>query len=95
MSSNDREGRDGLTLDDYLRIPYIIESYSIENAAGQWVRRVEHPELPGCAVESPSIVEGIDALDARRVEVITGLHARGARIPAPRPPLPHRAAASG
>lgn len=88
MSLSNAEGRADLALEDYLRIPYVIESYSVEDSAGCWLRRVEHPELPECAVDSLSVVDAMCALKRRRVEVITELYARGARIPAPRPPLP-------
>jgi hypothetical protein len=80
---------DGLDRDAYLRIPYIIEASSVEHAGQVWKRRAEHIELPDCAVEADTIVEALELLEARRVDVIDGLLAAGQRPPVPRPPLPH------
>jgi hypothetical protein len=62
---------------DYLRVPYIVTAQSLPRPDGSWVRRVEHPELPDCVVEAESIIEALDRLDQRRVQVVIGLLAGG------------------
>jgi hypothetical protein len=54
---------------------------------GGWIRRTEHPELPGCAVEALSAVEGLGRLDRERRRVLAALWESGATIPVPRAPL--------
>jgi predicted RNase H-like HicB family nuclease len=54
---------------------------------GEWLRRAEYPELPGCAAEAPSVVEAIEKLEDERRRVIRQLWDRGTPIPVPRPPL--------
>jgi predicted RNase H-like HicB family nuclease len=70
----------------YEAVPYVIAVETVLRN-GQWLRRAEHPELPGCAVEAPSAVEAIEQLDEVRRQVIRTLWERGAEIPVPRPPL--------
>jgi predicted RNase H-like HicB family nuclease len=69
---------------DYLRVPYMVTAQSVETADGTWVRRVEHPELPGCAAEAASITEALRLLDVRRIEVVLDLLSEGGRPPANR-----------
>jgi predicted RNase H-like HicB family nuclease len=54
---------------------------------GEWLRRAEHPELPGCVAEASSAVEALDRLAEERHRVLRRLWDRGAPIPVPRPPL--------
>ncbi len=67
-------------------MPYLLVLESIERE-GQWLRRAEHPELPGCAAEAPSALEALDRLDLERRRVLRHLWDLGAAIPVPRPPL--------
>ena len=70
----------------YEAVPYLLVVESIERA-GEWLRRAEHPELPGCRVEAPSAVEAIEKLEQARLSLLRQLWDRGAPIPVPRPPL--------
>src|SRR5262249_44206346 len=54
---------------------------------GQWLRRAEHPELPGCVVEAPSAVEALEELERERRRGLRRLWDAGGIIPVPRPPL--------
>ena len=76
----------GQTLDYYDHVPYLLAVESVQRD-GEWLRRAEYPELPGCAVEAPSAVEAIEKLEDERRRVIRQLWDRGAPIPVPRPPL--------
>ena len=70
----------------YEAVPYLLVVESVERG-GQWVRRAEHPELPGCFAEAASAVEAIEKLDVQRLRLLRQLWDRGAPIPVPRPPL--------
>jgi predicted RNase H-like HicB family nuclease len=72
--------------DYYAAVPYLLVIESIERD-GEWVRRAEHPELPGCVAEAPSALEALDRLERERARVLRQLWDRGASIPVPRPPL--------
>jgi len=73
-------------LDYYEAVPYVLVMDSVERG-GEWLRRAEYPELPGCVVEAPSALEAIEQLEQERVRLLRHLWARGAQIPVPRPPL--------
>ena len=78
----------------YEAVPYLLVIESVERG-GEWLRRAEHPELPGCAAEAPSAVEAMERLEEERRRVLRRLWQSGAPIPVPRPPLrASRAAAS-
>ena len=70
----------------YEAVPYLLVLESIERG-GQWLRRAEHPELPGCVAEAPSALEALDQLEQARLRVLRQMWDRGASIPVPRPPL--------
>jgi hypothetical protein len=69
-------------------VPYLLVLESVERG-GEWLRRAEHPELPGCVAEAPSALEALDQLERERLRVLRQLWDRGAVIPVPRPPLRH------
>ena len=71
----------------YLAIPYMLAVESVEKPDGDWVRRAEYPELPGCFAEATSAVEAIEALERERRRVLRRLWDHGRPIPVPRPPL--------
>jgi hypothetical protein len=73
---------------DYLRVPYVLESRSIERADGTWARRADYIELPGCAAEAESIIDAIDAADILRVRLLLRMWRDGDSPPLPRMPLP-------
>jgi hypothetical protein len=70
----------------YQAIPYLLVLESVERG-GEWVRRAEYPELPGCAAESPSAIDAIDQLERERLRVLHAMWVGGEPIPVPRPPL--------
>jgi len=70
----------------YEAVPYLLVMESIERD-GQWLRRAEYPELPGCVVEALSAVEALEQLERERLRLLRQLWTRGASIPVPRPPL--------
>jgi predicted RNase H-like HicB family nuclease len=70
----------------YEAVPYLVVLESVERG-GEWLRRAEHPELPGCVAEAPSALEALDQLDQARLRMLRQLWDRGAAIPVPRPPL--------
>ena len=73
-------------LENYEGVPYLLVIESVERG-GDWIRRAEHPELPGCAAEAHYAAEAIEKLDRERRRVLRELWDRGASIPVPRPPL--------
>jgi predicted RNase H-like HicB family nuclease len=75
-----------LDLAYYDAVPYVLAVESVERD-GEWLRRAEYPELPGCAAEASSVVEAIEKLEDERRRVIRQLWDQGAAIPVPRPPL--------
>ena len=84
MGATEGEGRPDLAY--YEAVPYLLVLESVERG-GEWLRRAEHPELPGCVVEAPSAVEALDKLEEERRRMLRQLWHRGADIPVPRPPL--------
>ena len=70
----------------YEAVPYLLVVESIERG-GEWLRRAEHPELPGCVAESASAVEALERLERERLSTLRRLWQSGEAIPVPRPPL--------
>jgi predicted RNase H-like HicB family nuclease len=70
----------------YEAVPYVLVLESVERE-GEWLRRAEYPELPGCAAEAVSALEAIDKLEGERRRLLRDMWERGAPIPVPRPPL--------
>jgi predicted RNase H-like HicB family nuclease len=70
----------------YGAVPYLLVLESVERD-GAWLRRAEHPELPGCAAEAATALDAIDKLDTARLALLREMWACGAAIPVPRPPL--------
>jgi len=70
----------------YEAVPYLLVLETVERS-GEWLRRAEHPELPGCVAEAPSALEALDQLEKARLRVLRQMWDRGASIPVPRPPL--------
>ena len=73
----------------YEAVPYLLVIESVQRG-NEWLRRAEHPELPGCRVEAPSAVEAMERLEQARLSLLRQLWDRGAPIPVPRPPLARR-----
>ena len=69
-----------------LAVPYVVVMYAVEQG-GEWLRRAEYPELPGCSVIAPTALEAMDELETLRVRIIVDMQQRGELPPRPRPPL--------
>jgi len=82
----ERESDDVRDLAYYEAVPYLLVVESVERG-GQWLRRAEYPELPGCFAEAESAVEAIESLESERRRLIRQMWDRRVPIPAPRPPL--------
>lgn len=82
-----RPAAPGLSAEEHLRVPYIVELWAVPGPDGSWLRHAEFPELPGCVVEAPTTVEALDRLEEQRVLAILDRLARGEPVPVPRPPL--------
>jgi predicted RNase H-like HicB family nuclease len=74
-------------LEEYLAVPYILAVESIRKPDGNWLRRAEFPELPGCAVEAETAVEAVERVEEEKVRYIVERLERGEYVPVPRPPL--------
>ena len=70
----------------YEAVPYLLVMESVERH-GEWLRRAEYPELPGCVAEAPSAVEALEKLERERLRLLRQLWDCGASIPVPRLPL--------
>jgi hypothetical protein len=86
MDSSPGEREAARDLAYYEAVPYLLVIESVERN-GEWLRRAEYPELPGCAAEALSAVDAIDRLEGERLRVLRRLWERGASIPVPRAPL--------
>jgi len=76
-----------LRLSEYLSVPYVLESETVEVAPGSWVRRVAYPELPDCSAEAIVLEEALLLLERRRIKMIIRMVIEGRPPPVPRPPL--------
>jgi predicted RNase H-like HicB family nuclease len=70
----------------YEAVPYLLVVESVVRG-GRWLRRAEHPELPGCFVEAESAIEAMEKLEDERRRLIRTMWELGEPIPAPRAPL--------
>jgi hypothetical protein len=75
------------SLDELLRIPYVLDVQAVEIAPGEWACRVGYDELPGCVAEGRTPFDALTRLERLRVEMITELYEQGKPVPAPRAPL--------
>lgn len=79
-----------MTPEEHLAVPYVLVVESVARPDGEWVRRAQYPELPGCVVEAASPLEAIAKLEEARVQWILTRLERGEPVPVPRPPLRDR-----
>ena len=86
MSPRDSRRGPAPDLAYYEAVPYLLVMESVERH-GEWLRRAEYPELPGCVAEAHSALEALDKLEKERLRVLRQLWDRGAEIPVPRLPL--------
>jgi predicted RNase H-like HicB family nuclease len=76
-----------LDLRELLSIPYLLEAEAVEAGPGQWLVRLDYPELPGCTAEGFVVEDVLKELEQRRVEIIVDLVEQGKQPPVPRKPL--------
>jgi hypothetical protein len=77
MSPSTREPETAHDLAYFEAVPYLLVMESVERQ-GEWLRRAEYPELPGCAAEAPSAVEALEKLEHERYRVLAAaLGSRG------------------
>lgn len=76
-----------MTLEQYLTVPYILKLESVQGPHGEWLRRAEYPEFPGCSAVAVSPLEAIEQLERTHSRLVRERLARGEEIPVPRPPL--------
>jgi hypothetical protein len=74
-------------LRELLSIPYLLEAEAVEKEPGQWLVRLDYPELPDCTAEGFVVEDVLKALERRRIEIIVGLVEQGKQPPIPRKPL--------
>ena len=86
MSASPHESDTPRVLAYYEAVPYLLVVESVERR-GEWLRRAEYPELPGCVVEAHSVVEAMEKLEQERRRLLRELWDRDAPIPVPRSPL--------
>jgi len=76
-----------MQLNDYLRIPYLLEAQLAEVSPGVFVNRVVYPELPDCRAESQSLESALRQLERQRIITLMRMIDAGQKPPVPRPPL--------
>jgi predicted RNase H-like HicB family nuclease len=86
MRASTSEGEAAHDLAYYQAVPYLLVIESVERE-GEWLRRAEYPELPGCVAEAQSALEALEKLEQERLRVLREMWDRGTSIPVPRSPL--------
>ena len=76
-----------MDLRELLSVPYLLEAEAVETEAGNWLVRLDYPELPGCIAEGFIVEDVLKELEQRRIEIIVGLVEEGKQPPVPRRPL--------
>jgi hypothetical protein len=77
----------GGALERALAIPYMLDVSTRESESGQWVCRLEYPELAGCVAESGDALDAHEQLERLREQWLQHRLATHQEIPAPRPSL--------
>lgn len=70
-----------------LAIPHEIDVSTRATASGDWVCRLEHPDLPGCVSEARNPLDALRELERLRDTWIRDRIANGQRIEMKRAPL--------
>lgn len=76
-----------MQLNDYLRVPFLLEARLAELSPGVGINRLSYPELPGCRAESASLENALRQLERQRITTIVRIFDEGKAPPIPRPPL--------
>jgi hypothetical protein len=88
--SRDRTARPPLdSLADVLAIPYVLDVSTREAENGEWVCRLEYPELDGCVAESRNALDAYEQVESLREQWLRHRLAVGGCIPTPRPSPRH------
>jgi hypothetical protein len=77
----------GPRLERALAVPYMLDVSTREAENGDWVCRLEYPELDGCVAESRDALDALDRLEALREQWLRHRLATGRDVPTPRPSL--------
>ena len=70
-----------------LAIPYMLDVSTREADNGEWVCRLEYPELDGCVAESRNALDAYEQVESLRERWLRHRLAVGGYIPTPRPSL--------
>ncbi|MEV6904294.1 hypothetical protein [Amycolatopsis sp. NPDC051372] len=70
-----------------LSIPYMMDVSTRESEGGEWVCRLEYPELAGCVAESRDALDAHDQLERLREQWLRHRVETNQEIPTPRPSL--------
>jgi hypothetical protein len=81
-----RTSDDG-ALERALSIPYMLDVSTRESESGEWVCRLEYPELAGCVAESRDALDAHEQLERLRVQYLQHRVETHQEIPTPRPSL--------
>ncbi len=90
MSENSREPggpTESGSLDETLAIPYMLDVSTRRSDNGDWVCRLEYPELPGCVAESRHALDAYELVEKLRENWLRDRLVSGGHIPTPRSPL--------
>ena len=77
----------GGALDRALSIPYMLDVSTRESESGEWVCRLEYPELAGCVAESRDALDAHEQLERLREQWLAHRVENHQDIPTPRPSL--------
>lgn len=73
---------------DVPAVPYVLDVSTRRTESGEWVCRLEYPELPGCVAERRDVFEALDEVERRREAWLNGRRSVGLPVPTPRAALP-------
>lgn len=74
-------------LERALSIPHMLDVSTRESESGEWVCRLEYPELAGCVAESRDALDAHEQLERLRVQWLQHRVETHQEIPTPRPSL--------
>lgn len=74
-----------MNLAEHLAVPYLLTTYAAPTDEG-WKRFAEYPELDVRSY-ADTLLEAMDLLEEKRIDLIVERLAHGQEIPVPRPPL--------
>ncbi|MEU1600531.1 hypothetical protein ABZ468_49240 [Streptomyces sp. NPDC005708] len=77
----------GGALERALSIPYMLDVSTRESESGEWVCRLEYPELDGCVAESRDALDAHEQLEMLREQWLRHRVETHQEVPAPRPSL--------